>query len=377
MTRDHPLPPATAEEEISALIDVLHSTERRLELLTAGEVDTVANRQGGTITLQRAQDQLRVSNAVRQSAILNALPAHIALLDTEGRIVAVNDAWRLFTCADLGAMHGAPQPIGMDYLDICDRAQGPAVTESRLFAGGVRSVLDGSAASHSIEYPCHSRTAQRWFLVSVTPLADDPSTGAVVMRMDISERKRDEETLRGFRSAMDETADAIVLVSRRSLCCIEVNATACRMFGYTRDELLRMGPADLTGNTLQHLADDYDDLIAGRDLQQRLETRIRRKNGTLLDVEIHRHAQRGGGDWIIVGVVRDITERKLTEDIRKNRVAELERFRRLSVGRELQMIDLKKQINEMAMQAGRAAPYDLAFLGPDTSTTRRDHAQSS
>ena len=86
----------TPTEEVSALIETLHETGQRLEELTAGEVDTVTNRDGRTILLRRAQDQLRHNEAAKQAAILNALPAHIALLDSQGLIISVNEAWRRF-----------------------------------------------------------------------------------------------------------------------------------------------------------------------------------------------------------------------------------------------------------------------------------------
>jgi hypothetical protein len=90
------LPPDEPSPEIAALIETLHQTEQRLEELTRGEVDTVANHFGRTTLLRRAQVQLRASEAVKQAAILDALPAHIALLDPQGRIVSVNHAWRQF-----------------------------------------------------------------------------------------------------------------------------------------------------------------------------------------------------------------------------------------------------------------------------------------
>jgi len=61
-------------EEIPALIETLLATEQRLEDLTEGQVDTVAGRDGRTLVLRRAQDQMRHNEAVKQSAILNALP---------------------------------------------------------------------------------------------------------------------------------------------------------------------------------------------------------------------------------------------------------------------------------------------------------------
>ncbi|MEO6074191.1 MAG: hypothetical protein ABIP67_13235, partial [Burkholderiales bacterium] len=61
-----------ANAEISALIEALHRTEQRLDELTAGEVDSVTDRQGHTFLLHRAQEQLRVVEATKQAAILNA-----------------------------------------------------------------------------------------------------------------------------------------------------------------------------------------------------------------------------------------------------------------------------------------------------------------
>jgi len=81
MKPENPPPPQNAGKEVSALIETLHATGQRLEELTAGEVDTVTDRRGRTILLRRAQDHMRHNEAAKQAAILNALPAHIALLD--------------------------------------------------------------------------------------------------------------------------------------------------------------------------------------------------------------------------------------------------------------------------------------------------------
>jgi phage regulator Rha-like protein len=56
-------------------------------------------------------------------------------------------------------------------------------------------------------------------------------------------------------------------------------------------------------------------------------------------------------------------ERKRAEEALAQRVEELERFHRLSVGRELRMIELKRQVNELSEQLGKEAPYDLSLLG--------------
>jgi PAS domain-containing protein len=121
----------------------LHQTGQRLEELTAGEVDTVADSDGRAFLLQNAQDKLRHFEAARQAAVLNALPANVALIDTHGVIISVNDAWRRFDATN--AIQGVGAGIGSNYLQVCDSADGDCAPEAHLAAEGVRSVLNGAA----------------------------------------------------------------------------------------------------------------------------------------------------------------------------------------------------------------------------------------
>ena len=57
----------------------------------------------------------------------------------------------------------------------------------------------------------------------------------------------------------------------------------------------------------------------------------------------------------------DITERKRADAELRHRLEELERFDRAATGRELKMIALKRQVNDLARELGRKAPYDLSF----------------
>ncbi len=181
-------PPEDTSVEVSALIETLHKTEQRLEELTAGEVDAVADNEGRTFLLRHAQDRLRHSEAAKQHAILNALPAHVALLDTQGRIVSVNEAWRRFNGSDV--VQRAGYAIGLNYLEVCESAQGAGASEAHQAADGIRSVLAGQTKNFSLEYSARSSTDEAWFLLTVTPLADDRRNGAVVMHLNITEQKR-------------------------------------------------------------------------------------------------------------------------------------------------------------------------------------------
>ena len=116
--------------------------------------------------------------------------------------------------------------------------------------------------------------------------------------------------LQRFRSAIDATGDAIFLINRSTMRLIEFNRSACTVLGYTADELHLKSPADLGDASLEQLEVLYDQVIAASGSSEPMETRILCKNGSYIPVEIHRQAYKTGDDWIIVGIMRDITDRK-------------------------------------------------------------------
>ncbi|HMH18346.1 MAG TPA: EAL domain-containing protein [Burkholderiales bacterium] len=196
-----------ANEELAALIATLHATEQRLEELTAGEVDTVADRDGRTLLLGQAQEQLRHIEAAKQAAVLNALPAHVALLDAQGLIISVNEAWRQFAGANVIQRPG--YAIGLNYLAICDSARREGSSEAHQVAEGIRSVLSGTARSFSIEYACHSPTEQRWLLLTVTPMGGGPPSGAVVTHLNVTQQKLAAEAVRQSEKRLRDLIDGL------------------------------------------------------------------------------------------------------------------------------------------------------------------------
>ncbi|MCD6050419.1 MAG: nreB 1, partial [Verrucomicrobia bacterium] len=194
------MPPREVNEEITSLIETLLETERRLEELTLGEVDSVVGQDGRMFLLARAQEQLRHSEASKEAAILNALPAHIALLDTVGNIVSTNEAWRRFAWANVGLNAG--QATGSNYLKVCDQALGSGADDARRAAEGIRAVLSGREKVFSMEYACHAPAEQRWFLMRVNALAEDRQRGAVVMHINITQRKLAEEYVQASEANM-------------------------------------------------------------------------------------------------------------------------------------------------------------------------------
>ena len=76
-----PPPPSDTSAEISVVIKALREADLRLEELTAGEVDTVSDREGRSYLLQHAQDQLRGAEAAKLSARISSLVDAVWQLD--------------------------------------------------------------------------------------------------------------------------------------------------------------------------------------------------------------------------------------------------------------------------------------------------------
>ena len=153
MTSDSPLPDDNSDE-ISVVIRALREADLRLEELTAGEVDSVMDRDGRSFLLRRAQDQLRDAEAAKQAAVLDALPAHIAMLDAVGCIVSVNEMWGRSTGGS--ALLGQAIGVGVNYLGACDGARGSGSADAHRAAAGIRSVLAGETKRFTREYACRT-----------------------------------------------------------------------------------------------------------------------------------------------------------------------------------------------------------------------------
>jgi signal transduction histidine kinase/CheY-like chemotaxis protein len=187
----------SAEDEVSALVHQLHEIEQRIHVLTLGQVDAVLGPAGHAYMLRSAQQRLLASEAAQrrmaatQTAVLDALPANVALLDARGVILSVNEAWRRF--AGEGTLPASNFGVGTDYPALCDAAVGEGAEDARIAARGLRAVLSGRQPAFSFEYLCHVGTQERWFRMLVAPLSKSQSDGAVVMHVDVSDRKHAEE----------------------------------------------------------------------------------------------------------------------------------------------------------------------------------------
>lgn len=192
--------------------------------------------------------------ASQQSSILNSLPAHIALLNSEGTIIAVNEAWRKFA-------HDNGLP-GRNYCEgECYFAEAANDEEAENFYNEVRRVIAGNKLHFQLEYACHAPDKRRWFKAIVSPLVTKERRGAVIMHIDITDRKTAEEELIRSRanllSIFQHTPDAYVLLDPEYN-VVAANAQALRDFHFLH------GTEPVGKNIIDLLPDDRVEEFTGQ-----------------------------------------------------------------------------------------------------------------
>lgn len=145
-------------------------------------------------------------------------------------------------------------------------------------------------------------------------LADDLAFGIVTLRSR-SARERAEQEVALLTFALDKVHEAAFLMDEARLAY--VNEAACRRLGYSREELLRVGVADIDPDfPVERWAEHWRELKARRSLT--FESRHRTREGRIFPVEISANYFEFGGRAYNLALARDITERKRTEaDLRR------------------------------------------------------------
>jgi PAS domain S-box-containing protein len=295
-------------EKIATLTRQLHGAQERLRELAGAEADS------GPLPGAQSKPGL----AATESAVLNALPSNVVVIDREGVILAVNEGSQRFSASN--ALDPLTSGPGRNYLEICEQAQRKGDAGARAAAAGIRAILSGaSKVEFLLEYSCHSPAEERWFLMRVNPIGKDGPGGAVITHFNITELKKRENAAREseerFRS-MFITSTTGMAISTPQGRYLEANAAYCRMLGYTREELLTRDFASLTHpEDLGLNLELRDELLAGQRESFVMEKRYLKRNGDIVWTRHSvsaTHTARGEIATLMV-VAEDITERKRNE----------------------------------------------------------------
>lgn len=161
-------------------------------------------------------------------------------------------------------------------------------------------------------------------VVVSTLRANMPETAALVrdLQAQIEERVRAEEALRESeeraRTMMECVFEGIAMSERGRL--LDMNSAFLDIFGYSREEMTGMSPVDLAVSEDRETVENA--IRTGR--EDPYEIRMVRKDGTIIDLEVHGTQLMFGGRQCRGTAVRDVTEYKRAQQALKESE---ERFR--------------------------------------------------
>lgn len=124
-------------------------------------------------------------------SVLDTITEHIVVIDSEGSILFVNNSWSAFGQKNACAID--EKWIGVNYLMECDHASEMGDDYGTQAAIGIRAVIKGEEKKFYFEYPCHSQSDKRWFMMRVTPFSVRSVNCFVISHQNITERKLAEE----------------------------------------------------------------------------------------------------------------------------------------------------------------------------------------
>jgi len=179
--------------------------------------------------------------------------------------------------------------------------------------------LEGLFDKYESEYRILTRSGvYKWFYDIGSVVKRDPEGKPLVITgivMDISMRKEASEAIRISEkrrlAILDTAMDGYWLLNKDG-CLVEVNETYCRMSGYSSEELLTMRIPDFDINEAANETSAHIQKIMSQG-EERFESRHRRKDGSIFNVEVSALYQHDEGGQFVV-FLHDITQRKLAEE---------------------------------------------------------------
>lgn len=258
---------------------------------------------------------LRQTKALKQ-AILDSLPAHIAVLDKYGTIVAVNGPWKHFA-EENGLPESESVCAGTSYTAVCQLAADMADPLAREALEGIQSVIQGKREDFTLEYPCHSPTQNRWFLMTVVHPHFN-GLGAIISHANITERRCWEEKLlqseKKFETIFKNVPALLAITVLADGTLIEVNEAFLRTTGYTREEVIGHTTLELGIWADPNNRDTIRNILTSDGSVQDMEMRFRTKDDRVFTGLLSAEIIELENEKYTLAILKDITERKLMEE---------------------------------------------------------------
>ncbi len=264
------------------------------------------------VTERRQTEEALHASELRMRTVIEQSPLGIHIFAPDGASLLTNGAWD-----------------ELWYLNAEEAAQeGNVFEDEQLLDAGLiryieRSAEEGAAVIAPLLLFDPANTGRegrpRWLRTLIYPVKgeDGRLVETVLLLEDFTERKRAEDALKGseerYRAVVEQSAEAIWMFDPETKHVLETNAAFQEMLGYDAEELRGMTNYDFVA----HSREDVDRTVGDKVREEgdsRSERKYRRKDGTLIDVEVGGTVISYRGKEVVCSVARDITERKRVEE---------------------------------------------------------------
>ena len=260
---------------------------------------------------KQTEEKLKGESAFRR-AIEEAIPAGMAMADPNGQQIYVNPAFCEMVEWSDAELVGAMPPYRYWPPEEMDR-----------IAQAFEATLAGKVPPNGFELRFRRRNGARFdVLVTSVPLKGGRGEliGWLASVVDITKRKQMERKLQEgetqYRLLFETNPQPMWVYEIESMAFLEVNQAAIRHYGYSREEFLSMTikeirPPEEVPRVVQSNAEVSEEVAMG--LHFAGAWRHRKKDGTLIDVEITRSPLLFEGKKALLILANDITERRRAE----------------------------------------------------------------
>ncbi len=207
----------------------------------------------------------------------------------------------------------------------------------------------------SLQYKSESKSGKEiWWDSKVTPIRKNGGDIEGILRIsrDITEKKKAEAQLRKSReflnSIIENSGDSIITTNIEGKITLW-SAGARNMFGYTQEEILGKNIEMLYPEELQEERKKWQKAILAGEIARNIRTQVYNSNGELVNISLTLSPMLDmeGNPVGTIGVSKDITDVLEAEKKLTDKIEELEKWQKLTVGREVKMVELKKEIQDL------------------------------
>ena len=297
-------------------------------------------------TVDAGNSKLMVNEEKMRSILENA-PDLIANTDRDGNILFINR-----TISGISSK----EVIGQSIYDFILPENHQSVQEAlgKVFETGAPQKCEFEIKPTGADYTL-------WQRASFGPvLRKNKVVGVTAISADITELKQHEEILNELKTAIEQAKDGIAIADLEGNFKF-VNETWAEMHGYSVEEII--GKNLRMHHTSEQMENEVIPIIEEVKKTGFKEGEVGHvtKDGTIFPTWMSTSLLKNKDDEPVglVKIVRDITEQKKMEEALHERMAELEEFNRMATGREMKMIELKGEINQLRTQLEKKEKYEI------------------